>query len=1397
MTTTQRLTWIALPWNLAPDGRLRVTALLSPRLATDAAPRPELGEHFHDFLDWPAAAGAINWAIALGDGTTHDAHRISAHPESALWKQLFPKETYVRPFVFRDHSVRHLRSYPVRAVLAYARDLYRDVARTSPEDLPGAPGTPGAHPGLEALATDLGGLLGVNEKTLRETNPKRLAQARASRLKAADSWGLDLSGAGADPTQDFAAAQRFFERPELRDEYLPEPDASVIPPAPTPPDIDFHQMLGLLGDHPSLLRRLGLAIDLAIEGDIADGAGTIRVVPTYGSPHPNAVFGPPFRPWTAYRIAGQVFCAEPSGPDLDHAMLRLEGADDALDLAAPSSYDLVQVDSDGAALRLVATASTLQALRLARPRNLTGIDTPDEEGLPTLRSGGLSVVRDGRALTLAKRLVDTKSLDSETDENAVVLTAEDVNRGYRLDVEQDGKPWRSLHARVGNFALHGAQVPPEVHDEGYVKSTSATSADDKDSDLHVHEALARWSGWSLAAERPGRLPYAETTTVPGEPGHPDRVEQEEQVRERGPAELATQFKLEARYEVEPGSLPRLRFGSQYRLRARAVDLAGNSLDVDQASDDHASDVVEYLRYEPILPPDLVPLAPFGEGESVQRLVIRSNWDAAAAGPCERHVVPPKTSQFLAELHGQFDDAIGTGLPHGGAFALAAREGPLLSDAPGSTMHPGPAPPPDWPADRDPPGTYLVNPERSLALPYLPDPLSRGASLRGLPGAGGDAMRHSWGAGAWPDAHPFILQIEEREALPESVGACVQKFAAGGPPAVEWGADARILTVRLEKGEVRTVRLSSFVAHEALRLLGVWRWAEGGPDDDALARIAVEGAHWMLTPFRTLVLVHAVKRPLCAPKVSKPSWPDEFFPDGLRAERPTGATYADLSCGLIFSSRTSGQIDVDAAWKEPVDELVEDEPVFDRVGKAHVATVPVPEGLPPSPNAFPFHLEKQHRRPEPVRHEFGDTKHRYVQYRLTATTRFREYFPRETDPDELRVTGDVVNVHVPSCARPLPPAPRYAVPTFGWHRTNTPEGPEQWRSTQRVREGGALRIYLDRGWYSSGADELLGVVCWTAGGSVPPEQAKLFSQVGLDPIWAAESPAAVLTTADVANAARREDSLRLAELDTVAVSVAGVGPTWDPGSRQWYADVLLPGPAWRSYCPFVRLALARYQRFSTTADLKLSRVVTLDFAQLIPDRTLRVDWVGDSDDLIDVSLAGVAPDGPNLNRVEVTIEHHDGAIPGELGWRPWPGLAPIALDEGVRHPGRWLEHLNVSETVQEALGLRQRLFGQAREHRHDPIDLAHLPTVSRAHIEKLNLIPDWIDLRDHIPLLLLPGHRLWSGRIRLPATRGSQPLRLVVREFETYETDAEAADSSFVEPRTYHTRRVVFADFVEL
>ena len=64
----------------------------------------------------------------------------------------------------------------------------------------------------------------------------------------------------------------------------------------------------------------------------------------------------------------------------------------------------------------------------------------------------------------------------------------------------------------------------------------------------------------------------------------------------------------ADYKLVRGSLPPLRFGVRYRLRARAVDLAGNSLRFDDKLADAIAQVfglprdVEgfaYLRFEPV------------------------------------------------------------------------------------------------------------------------------------------------------------------------------------------------------------------------------------------------------------------------------------------------------------------------------------------------------------------------------------------------------------------------------------------------------------------------------------------------------------------------------------------------------------------------------------------------------------------------------------------------------------------------------------------------------------------------------------------------------------------------------------------------------------------------------
>ena len=55
MTSEQKLQWVAVPGGVLPDGRLTVTAMMSPRLRTDEGITLAV---FPDLLDWPATVGA-------------------------------------------------------------------------------------------------------------------------------------------------------------------------------------------------------------------------------------------------------------------------------------------------------------------------------------------------------------------------------------------------------------------------------------------------------------------------------------------------------------------------------------------------------------------------------------------------------------------------------------------------------------------------------------------------------------------------------------------------------------------------------------------------------------------------------------------------------------------------------------------------------------------------------------------------------------------------------------------------------------------------------------------------------------------------------------------------------------------------------------------------------------------------------------------------------------------------------------------------------------------------------------------------------------------------------------------------------------------------------------------
>ncbi len=1451
---TQKIVWTTLP-NGIDGNRLKISIFVSPRLWTDESTHPILRD-FPDFLMWPTKVQAVRFFIEFKGEVTVEAVPDKWDLDAKLWEGIFGEKSPVRPYRFPDFKERIIRTYPARGILSELRKIYESIAESSP----GAPpkiqpeAGKGLDPTLKNLLSDMGDLLDKSrdlERHLKEYFDK---------YKVLDP-AKHYDGFSSKRKLDFFQAKRFYDRPEMKEPYYPQPNASLVPPEPKKPELDFHQALAALGDHPVLMRKLGLVLDFTIPRPNGTSS-SLRVIPQWGvADHPEDL-----TPWTHYLLAGDRFIAR-SRPDseLQNRMLNLKDANDAYDSKNPL-YDLVQIDPDGAALKLIHFIAAMVRLFKAEKIPYGGME---EGGLPALRSAGIAVTRFGRADKLHKRFTEMLQKNTDLEKNKpglfpVELYADDLLRGYRVDILDESSglrgQWRSLCQRVGAYSFPGPtneSIP--VDDEGYVKGASTTSKDGEKSDLYLHEAVFRWDGWSLCAERPGKtlvpktrieeVPLFNWDQVPG--GESDRFKQFLQKdfgivwaasamikkdangdtviagskaarkpvllklnAERTRALLTledgkrvelvarqesdglkilkrvvkqdeavakvfnkavTEFNFESNFAAKPFSLPRLRFGHTYRVRARTVDLAGNSEPLESKDGSWATGPLFYARYDPLSPPVLVLRDRPSDGESAEKMVIRSTYDQTAqkyvdtepvkraltgkgytySAVNERHIVPPKTSQLMAEVHGVLDEYIGKGKDYDRGYYISLKEEGTLLDKEIVDIKTGKKvsiPGRDsieiieTPAGGVPPGEmtgrYVIHGEEQLLLPYLPDPMARGAAFQDLPGAG------SPGGGVpglkqvvypglnlnvllvpfdstWPEAAPFRIRIAERPG--RMIGDnCEETFddantAQPGAPA--WDPVNRILTVCLGKAQTARVRYSSFLSEEDLEKMGVWKWLSTSAKLEELKKRALCGSHWMLTPFRELVLVHAVQQPLCQPRM---------FNLDVRKPVAIGCTHATIKADLHLSAKSTGKIELLAKWENWVDDLEALGPK--RVeGKAPVFEMKIDES---SPDKFSI----DGNTPPLYRHEFGDTKYRRIQYKLRGTTRFREFFPPEITQDLNNITREGPSVEVPilNSDRPAAPKVHYVIPFFEWKIPTTAPGIERWVHVERKRVGGGLRVYLGRPWYSSGDDELLGVILWPDPAAEPPEEIKPYvTHFGRDPIWNASAVTMGLTPGDFLRVRRSGVRLTLDEVLSTKViygpkvSVVGFMPEYDWVRRLWFCDIQLNMANLTSYYPFVRLALARYQPNSickavgsAVLDANLSRVVVADFAQLVPDRTLEITF---RDEIrFDISVSGYGVFKSATNRLEVGIQTRDPQIPGELGWVPIEGTA---------------------------------------------------------------------DQPNPCPLLLNPRAgdgttRLWKWErngMRLPAPRRAKPFRIVVREYEIFESDF---------PELQRVPRIVYADAVD-
>ena len=1319
----------ALPNGRAAGGALRLSVYVAPRLWSDD---PNAGTlklaQFPDFLDWTArvAAAAATWKVEFDGGLVLDATVESAAPRADLWGALFRNDTDVLPHRFEDFRGSNVETFPSDTIQDFLRGVYvraaTDPAYGAGRDLPSIE-TLASDPDLTDIARpsrpapefvppprpvpiDLGGTLPP-----AEPEPEKPAEPQPTGC-GCGCLGLPLSIL----LRLFPWLRRFFERPPAKDKEdtsaattpvapmpTPPPPAPaepepVIPtptPAPTPPPsvnrtafeqlegflkpwdetpqamptaaeirdrYDFHQMVSSLGDYPLLLRLFGLVVDLRVELEGAAPPAESAVKVTHGialSPTVTVV-----TPRTNYRLSADAFDARPRPvkPEISNGLLRLN--DQGL-------FRVVQVELVGGGTKTQNAATNLLAMsaRKVRPPN-----APDKEGLPALRTGGISVVRRDLAEELSvawgrshafQRMVSVLdgapqppdppgagAPQAPTDE----LFAEDLVRGYRVDVfDSKSNEWHSLCRRVGTYdftdapAAPGGKVSLTLEDEGFIQFgvTEPLGAQPVKT-IRAGDSLFVWDGWSLCAPRPGQV------VMPSQPGDPP-----ETVRLDRPKNSAvTNFKLETAFAARPGSLPRLRFDYRYKLRARVCDLAGNSV---FGPDDlaFANDVTEQTpefpcaRFEPVAPPALMLRAAPVEGESVEHLVVRTGAVGVLTPTTERHVIPPKVSQLMAELHGKFDGAPRMDGTAAG-YNLAAREGGSLEDGAVETKQ------------------VWVQPAAQYNLTYLPDPSSKGALLLGLPGLAPEevvepvppdfANKIPFG-GAWPDPLPFRVRLV---AIP-----------AGAVPAQPvWNDAERVLVVELAEAEKQTFRLSSYLEADDLERQGVWQWVkEDAPAASAQVRAdTLSGRSWPHLPWRDVTLVHAVQKPLAPPQAEVDT----------PAGKKLGETFATITGKVTTHAASTGKVDVRGEWEDPLDDVSLPAPTT-RKQKSHLCEVTIPEG------SVKTDLIDGPKKAKPI-HNFGDTRFHLVTYIPTATTRFREYFPDSITkaPENLSVEGPGSDpVKVLSSARPDAPKVLYVVPTFEWVETGAPG------SVKRTRKGGGLRVYLERPWYSSGAGELLGVV-YVPGARFIDFDKKLkrvVTQWGTDPVWATAPTEESADKNNFVGWVEKQDGLTLKEVPQ-AVSVIGYQVEFDPVRRLWFADIEMNvGP---SYAPFVRLALARFQPDSLPG-VELSPVVRAEFAQLAPDRRASVATVPTATGAeINVgvrgltyeasgatSAAGRSPDSFGKRsghaEIEVLLQKRNPALGPDphLGWQT---LSTTLLTQNMADPGAWQGTVDLNEPL---------------------------------------------------------------------------------------------------------------------
>ncbi|MCB9056890.1 MAG: hypothetical protein H6549_13660 [Chitinophagales bacterium] len=642
-----------------------------------------------DMLNWAEKVKQGKFIVSL-NGNPVQAKVVSKEVDIALWKNLFAPTVKVRSFVQEDLSDRPILSYPVKHIVGFVKDVVAQMGKDFANDLPDS-----------NFYTDNERFKAISDYTIAPYPKRRREKVSMEEIVSKIPTERRINellrknkaipfNPSASPTFDFAQLKNFhglYNKKEVKN-YTPVPK----------PDFEFHDILSIIASYPQLLRKLGLVFDLEFTFpqlmlNVADP--TIRIAfSEINFTTPTTVTCPP----TVFTKTNNGFYSKAAANSLiDRGHLKLN----------TDAFTVFQVDTDGAGLKLCGMIDNLQ-LRKAKhifyavdnyipAEQLIPVfnnEAPPKEGLPVNRTTGIAVAKNGMADSVRQKFVKMNSLKPAliavgmaptglAGNNATFilpnekLYADDLNLGYRMDVQPEGGKWFSLHKRNNKYSFINSgnnyiDIPDMPADEGYIQIGAAEEDTSSGKQLKVSEAIARWEGWSLSVPPVGSAlnePTLEKDEI-HDKSNPAAV-QKEAAKYRAP--LTNDFKLSVTPSVEKGSLPMLRFGKKYSIKIRTVDVAGNSVDHDLTPENAAQAIVpniRYMRYEPADTPFLLLGNKMKDGESSEMMVVRSNenisveqYESTVGGnkyipDAIRHVKPPRCTVERATTHGMLDKGFG-------------------------------------------------------------------------------------------------------------------------------------------------------------------------------------------------------------------------------------------------------------------------------------------------------------------------------------------------------------------------------------------------------------------------------------------------------------------------------------------------------------------------------------------------------------------------------------------------------------------------------------------------------------------------------------------------------------------------------------------------------------------